>query len=186
MRRATSVALKICSMEPRLTFETLCEAGLPAGEATSFLASYQAAVRDASLAEAWRRVSRDVLLPAHPHAVHRACWDDVFATWSDANGPRPAWIPTADEAADTNIARACKRLWQPSYPHFFRWSVENREDFWRDTVELLGIRFRTKAERVLDAARGVENARWFVGATLNIADSCFSGSRDATAVVYQR
>jgi acetyl-CoA synthetase len=173
-------------MESRLTLETLCEAGLPAGEATSFLSSYQTAVRGASIAEAWRRVSRDVLMPSHPHAVHRACWDDVFASWDAANGPRPAWIPTPDEAADTNIARSCKRLWQPSYAHFFRWAAENREDFWRDTVELLEVRFRARPERVLDAARGVENARWFVGASLNIAESCFQAPRDATAIVYQR
>jgi acetyl-CoA synthetase len=173
-------------MDSFLTLELLCDAGLPAGEATSFLDLYQQSVAGLPAAGAWQRVSRHVLSPAHPHEVHRACWDDVFSTWNDANGPRPAWIPTAEEVLDTNIARASKRLWQPSYPHFFRWSVEHRDDFWRDTVGSLGIRFRTNPERILDATRGVENARWFVDASLNIADSCFNAEDDATAIVYQR
>jgi acetyl-CoA synthetase len=172
-------------MQTTLTVAALSGAGLPAGEATSFFASYRDATRGAVMADAWRAVSRDVLLPAHPHAVHRLCWDDIFASWDDATGPRPAWIPTTAEAADTNIAKTCKRLWQPSYSHFFRWSADNREDFWRDTTEELGIRFRTAPERVLDAHGGAEHVRWFPGASLNIAESCFTAPGDATAIVYQ-
>jgi acetyl-CoA synthetase len=173
-------------MQTHLTTAALTEAGLPPGEATSFFSLYQAATRNASMAEAWRAVTRDVLSPAHPHAVHRLCWDDILASWDEAAGPRPAWIPTPEEAAATNLARACKRLWQPSYAHFYRWSVDNREDFWRDTIETLGIRFRTAPERVLDAHGGPEQARWFPGASINIAESCFSAPGDAVAVVYQR
>jgi acetyl-CoA synthetase len=173
-------------MEIRLTTAALSQAGLPAGEATSFFSAYQAATRGVPVVEAWRAVSRDVLSPAHPHAVHRLCWDDIFASWDEAAGPRPAWIPTAEEASGTNIARTCGRVYQPSYPHFFRWAADNREDFWRDTIEALGIRFRTKPERVLDAHGGPEHARWFPGASLNIAESCFSAPSDAPAIVYQR
>jgi len=173
-------------MQTHLTTEALTEAGLPAGEATSFFSLYRAATRNASMADAWRAVARDVLSPAHPHAVHRLCWDDIFASWDEAVGPRPAWIPTTEEAAATNLAKTCTRLWQPSYAHFYRWSVDNREDFWRDTVETLGIRFRTQPERVLDAHGGPEQARWFPGASINIAESCFAAPGDAAAVVYQR
>ena len=173
-------------MDSNLKLEALCEAGLPAGEATSFLAAYLECVKGLPRNAAWQRVSRDVLSPDHPHAVHRLCWDDVFMGWNNADGPRPAWIPGEEEIAGTNIARACKRLWQPSYSHLFHWAVEHREDFWRDTVEALGIRFRTPAERVLTMTGGVEKARWFDGATLNIADSCFLAPGNATAIVYQR
>lgn len=173
-------------MRIKLTAEALSQAGLPAGEATSFLASYRDATRGAGMPDAWRTVSRDVLSPAHPHAVHRLCWDDIFASWEEASGPRPAWIPAADEAAATNMAKTCQRLWQPSYLHFFRWAADNREDFWRDAIETLGIRFRTKPERVLDAHDGAENALWFPGASLNIAESCFAAPGDAAAIVYQR
>ena len=173
-------------MDFHLTIDALSAAGLPAGEALSFLNSYEAALTGVPPVEAWQRVSRDVLSPNHPHAVHRLCWDDVFASWDDANGPRPAWIPTDAEVAGTHIARTCKRLWQPTYPHFFRWSVENREDFWRDTVEMLEIKFRTQPSRVLDVLNGVENARWFSGASLNIAESCFLAPGDTVAIVFQR
>ena len=173
-------------MDSFLTLDALCDAGLPAGEATSLLDLYQRSVAGLPSAVAWQRVSSQVLSPALPHGVHRACWDDVFSSWNDANGPRPAWIPTEEEVLDTNLARACKRLWQPSYPHFFRWTVDHRDDFWRDTVESLGIRFRTNPERILDAVHGVETARWFAGASLNIAESCFNAPDDAIAIVYQR
>lgn len=173
-------------MDFQLTLDALCGAGLPAGEASSFLAPFEECVRGATPAVAWQRVSRTVLTPSHPHAVHRLCWDVLFASWDEANGPRPAWIPTETEVSETNIARACKRLWQPSYPHFFRWSVEHREDFWRDTAEMLGIKFRTRPSRILDVLNGIEHARWFVGASLNIAESCFLAPPDATAIVYQR
>ncbi|HXS09919.1 MAG TPA: AMP-binding protein, partial [Candidatus Krumholzibacteria bacterium] len=173
-------------MQTALTLEALTEAGLPAGEATSFLASYHAATRGVALADAWRAVSRHVLEPEHPHAVHRLCWDDIFDAWNEASGPRPAWIPTADEAIGTNIAKTCARVYQPSYAHFFRWAADNREDFWRDTVAALGIRFRTKPERALDAHGGPEQAHWFPGASLNIAESCFGAPGDANAIVYQR
>ncbi len=173
-------------MQTALTVEALTDAGLPAGEATSFLSTYHAATKSGSFAEAWRAVSRNVLAPDHPHAVHRACWDDIFASWDETSGPRPAWIPTAAEAAGTNIAKTCARVYQPSYPHFFRWAADNREDFWRDTIDTLGIRFRTQPERVLDVHGGPEHAHWFVGGSLNIAESCFAAPGDTPAIVYQR
>ena len=173
-------------MQIHLTTAALTEAGLPAGEATSFFAAYQAATQGVPMVEAWRAVSRDVLSPSHPHAVHRLCWDDIFASWNEAAGPRPAWIPTVEEATDTNIAKTCGRVYQPTYPHFYRWSADNREDFWRDTIEVLGIRFRTEPDRVLDAHGGPEQARWFPGGSLNIAESCFGAQPDAAAIVYQR
>jgi acetyl-CoA synthetase len=173
-------------MNTSLTIEALTEAGLPVGEANSFLSSYHGATRGVAYPEAWRAVSRDVLLPAHPHAVHRLCWDDIFASWNEAAGPRPAWIPSAEEATATNIAKTCARVYQPTYAHFYRWTVDNREDFWRDTIETLGIRFRATPDHVLDAHGGPEHARWFPGASLNIAESCFGGAGDATAIVYQR
>jgi acetyl-CoA synthetase len=136
--------------------------------------------------EAWRAVSRDILSPDHPHAVHRLCWDDIFASWSDTAGPRPAWIPTDDEAAATHIAKTCLRVYQPSYAHLFRWAADSRADFWRDTIETLGIRFRTKPDQVLDTHGGAEHARWLVGASLNIVESCFAAPGDARAIVFQR
>ncbi|HET6348442.1 MAG TPA: hypothetical protein VFH88_05090, partial [Candidatus Krumholzibacteria bacterium] len=69
-------------MDSNLKLEALCEAGLPAGEATSFLAAYLECVKGLPRNAAWQRVSRDVLGPDHPHAVHRLCWDDVFMGWN--------------------------------------------------------------------------------------------------------
>ena len=68
----------------------------------------------------------------------------------------------------------------------FAWSVAEREAFWEQTVARLGIRFRKPYTRLLDLSQGVEAPQWFVGAEMNIAESCFQAPADQTAIVFQR
>ena len=93
----------------RPTPESIALAGITGPEASHILERYDvlAAGRDAPFA--WRRISRDLLTPQHPHALHRLLYDAVFASWSASSGPRPAWTPTDDEVAATHIAEACRR-----------------------------------------------------------------------------
>jgi acetyl-CoA synthetase len=172
-------------MTPHVTIDSLRTAGLADADATRLLEAWTG-MGQSTPAEAWSRLSRDVLGPEHPHAVHRLLYDAVFADWDAVNGPRPAWMPTNAERDATRIAAACRRLEHAGYAEFHRWSTSHREDFWRDTIETLGIAFRTRPRRILDDGRGPDAARWLVGASLNIAESCFGADRDAPAIVYQR
>ena len=48
------------------------------------------------------------------------------------------------------------------------------------------IRFRKPYTQLLDLSQGVEAPKWFVGAEMNIAESCFQAPVDQTAIVFQR
>ncbi len=170
----------------RPTPDSIAAAGLSADEAARVLERYGmlTAGRDAPLA--WRRVSRDLLTPAQPHALHRLLYDAVFADWPASSGPRPAWTPTDDEAGATHIAQACDRRGLRDYRDLHRWSVDHRADFWRDFVDVRGVAFRAAPADIVDLTRGPEFPRWLPGARMNIVDSCFLAARDAVAVVARR
>src|SRR5262245_45205239 len=168
-----------------LTPESLAAAGLSPAEAARVADGYRRLSEGHDAATAWHRVSRDLLTPDHPHAVHRALYDAVFASWPASQGPRPAWTPTAEEASATNIAAALERLELDDYRALFRFSIEKREAFWRDFIEMRGIAFATPPRRVLDDTRGPEFPDWLPGARMNIAHSCFLAPRDGVAVVHR-
>jgi acetyl-CoA synthetase len=169
-----------------LSPESIAAAGLSAGEAATFLARCAALAGTHDAAGAWSRISREVLLPEHPHALHRLVYDAVFAKWPASAGPRPAWTPTAEEARSTHVADACRRLGLADYAAFHRWSVEHRAEFWADLIDALGVVFRTRPSRVVDLAQGPEFPRWLPGARLNIAESCFRAPRAQVAIRYAR
>ncbi len=73
-----------------------------------------------------------------------------------------------------------------SYESLWRWSVGERAEFWAAVVERLGIRFRQPSRVTLDRSAGVEHARWFPGAFLNIIDSCFQHDPETLAVIHRR
>lgn len=169
-----------------LTRESIAAAGLPAGDAAAFLARCESLAATHDAPSAWRRVSRELLLPQHPHALHRLLYDAVFASWPASAGPRPAWTPTTEEAQSTHIAEACRRLRLPDYAAFHRWSVEHRPEFWADLIDVLGVVFRTRPSATVDLAQGPEFPHWLPGARLNIAESCFCAPGAHTAIRFQR
>lgn len=64
------------------------------------------------------------------------------------------------------------------------WSVNERVPFWHFMLDRLSIHFSKPYEQLLDLTEGVEKPSWFVGAKLNIADSCFGADCAKTAIVY--
>ena len=73
-----------------------------------------------------------------------------------------------------------------SYEDFWRWSVNNKEDFWAETIKNLGIQLDQPYFSVVDTSKGVEQPQWLNGAKMNIVDSCFQNDNDATTVLYQK
>ncbi|MDX5583959.1 MAG: AMP-binding protein, partial [Aureibaculum sp.] len=73
-----------------------------------------------------------------------------------------------------------------SYEDFWRWSVNNKEDFWAETIKNLGIQLDQPYFSVVDTSKGVEQPQWLKGARLNIVDSCFQNDNDATTILYQK
>jgi acetyl-CoA synthetase len=136
-------------------------------------------------AQRWRRISQEMLTPAHPFAVHRLVYERVFAGWDRGLGPPPAWIPPEGFAETTNLHRLMVDLGLRSYADLHAWSVANRECFWEKVIACLGIRFGQPYSQIRAPQSGVEAPRWLVGARLNIVDSCFAADSQAPAVVFQ-
>ena len=77
----------------------------------------------------------------------------------------------------TNIAWLMQKVGIDSYEALHAWSITNREAYWEQAIERLGVRFQRPPSRVADFSIGVETPRWLMDARLNIVESCFSGAR---------
>jgi acetyl-CoA synthetase len=91
-------------------------------------------------------------------------------------GPMPAWWPAPERIAASNIGSLMREVGAGSYAELHRWSVEHRAEFWRRTIDRLGIAVAQPPSTVLDDGDGPEHPRWLPGARLNIVDSCFRAS----------
>ena len=135
--------------------------------------------------EAWRVVSQSLLSPSVPFEAHRLLFDAIFHDWPRERGPAPAWSPTGADVADANVTSLMHRLGRVSYEDLHDWTVVNRDQYWREVADRLGIQFRRRYSNVLDQSASVEAPKWFVGATLNISDSCFRADPDSHALISQ-
>jgi len=170
-------------MRFQLGIDALVERGLEVSEAERCVA--RMVELDATLppAETWQWISRHVLKPAYPFAVHEYVHALVFASWEPRQGPPPAWIP--DDAESSNITWLMRRARKRNYDELYQWSVSERAVFWESMIQRLGIRFKRPYSCVLDLARGPEHPRWCVDARLNIVESCFQAPDDSPAIVFQ-
>jgi acetyl-CoA synthetase len=163
----------------------LIEMGLSEGDAKFVAEGVCAAVeQNSDPSSCWRHITSEILTPAMGFGVHELAAEAVFEGWEeDARGPRPLWAPDLESIGHTNIGRLISELGLSDYRELHRWSVENRGDFWRRSVEALGIRFQQSPKEIMDFASGVEAPAWLVGARMNIVESCFRREDDAPAIV---
>ncbi len=83
------------------------------------------------------------------------------------------WTPSSAQLAQANEARLARSLGcDRDHAALHRVSVEEPDRFWRAVREDLGIPFFTDWHTVLDTERGIEWARWFLGARVNVAEAC--------------
>lgn len=129
----------------------------------------------------WRAVARCILRPDHPFALHQLLYRAIYGR---AGGP--VFFPEPADIEHAHITALRRELGLDSHAALFAWSVAEREAFWERTVARLGIRFRKPYTRLLDLSQGVEAPQWFVGAEMNIVESCFQAPADQTAIVFQR
>ncbi len=81
------------------------------------------------------------------------------------------WEPPPEFARATNVWRYMQRLGFSDREEFLRYSVDHLVEFWGDLAVELGVEWFAPFTKVLDASRGVEWARWYIGAKLNIASN---------------
>lgn len=172
-------------MDVGITREELTGLGMGEDEARALLEGVERLPGGSSLGEAWSALSRPLLTPDVPFAVHLAFYRRVFAGWDEGVGPRPAWTPTGEEIAATNIDALCRSRGLSGYDELYRWSIDDRAGFWKAVVAALGTRFRTPPDDIVDLSAGIESPRWLPGARMNAVDSCFLAPGGETALVYQ-
>jgi acetyl-CoA synthetase len=163
-------------MEP--TVEELCALGATAEQARALAPEIARAAAAGDRLAAWRALSA-ALPPSLPFAVHKHAHARCFAGWDAARGPAPAWVPGEDEIAASNLGQAMAG----DYAAFQRLSVSDPEAFWGAMPLRLGVRFDVPPEKIVDTSDGIENARWFAGARLNIVASTLGGPDDRLAVL---
>ena len=101
-------------------------------------------------------------------------------------GLSPAWTPTSEFIAATNIAWLMRRTRTESYESLHAWSVREREAYWAVAIERIGIRFQKPFTRVMDLTRGVAAPHWLPGAQMNVVESCFAAPAESPAIIHQR
>ncbi|MGH2971528.1 MAG: AMP-binding protein [Gaiellaceae bacterium] len=82
------------------------------------------------------------------------------------------WEPTPERIERANLTRLARLLGANGYAELHRISIEDPDRFWPTVIDDLGISFSTPWDAVVDASRGPEWARWFVGGKLNLARVC--------------
>ncbi|GIW73360.1 MAG: acetyl-CoA synthetase [Planctomycetota bacterium] len=169
-----------------VTAEELEAAGASSERAAELLAQ-QRALAGRGPEECWLALSRQVLRRDDPFPVHLLLFEAIYHGRDPVReGPPIAWAPGEAEARATNAWALAQELGLGDFAALWRWSADNREEFWRRMIARLGIRFETPPEAIVDLSQGVERPRWLVGARMNIAASCFGGAADAPAVIHQR
>jgi acetyl-CoA synthetase len=99
------------------------------------------------------------------------------------------WNPSDDYIEQANVTRLARAHGLAGIDDLRARSVADTAWFWEAAATDLRLQFRTPYSRVLDLHNGIEHSDWFVGATMNIVDSCLRRWRDETpdriAVVHE-
>lgn len=82
------------------------------------------------------------------------------------------WEPSRAFIESTNVWRFMQRLGFVEREEFLRFSREQLEQFWDEMMREMRVEWFEPYRQVLDASRGPEWARWFVGGRLNIVHNC--------------
>ncbi|EIE19718.1 acetyl-CoA synthetase-like protein, partial [Coccomyxa subellipsoidea C-169] len=146
----------------------------------------------------WRYLSKYVLQPDHPFALHSMLLKLVFSSWNaEVKGPIPVWMPTSEGIRDTNLAAFMSSFqaeeWlrgktgnpQVDLDLLQRISHSDPEAFWPPVLAHLRIHFHQRPSRIFEHASNPDDMRWLPGARLNIAESALCvRDQDAPALLW--
>ena len=105
---------------------------------------------------------------------------------------QPLWQPSAERIAGTELTRfieqEVKGRWGCSptdYADLHRWSVENREQFWRSMWAFGEVVGDGPGDVALVDGSRMPGAKWFPGARLNFAENLLRRRDDAPALIFR-
>ena len=166
-----------------LAVEQIIACGLEKAEASEIAEAVNRILPTQSPTACWYEISRYILTPQHPFALHQLLYETVYADFDTAtHGPPPAWFPTDEDITQANITGLMMELHIKTYPELHAWSVTNRDTFWQMMIDTLGIKATDTYTEAQKDATGIATKL----AKLNIVESCFNAPDDAIAIVTQR
>ncbi len=166
-----------------LAVEQIIACGLEKAEASKTAEAVNRILPTQSPTACWYEISRYILTPQHPFALHQFLYEIVYADFDRAKyGPPPAWFPTDEDITKANITPIMAELHIKTYPEFHAWSATNRDTFWQLMIDTLDIKATDVYTEAQKDATGIATRL----AKLNIAESCFNTPNDAIAIVTQR
>lgn len=160
----------------------LVDCGLSPDEAAALRADIEAAWSALDPLERWRRLCGSVLRPEQPWALHVLLHRRAFADWPADRGPAPAWVPSDEVIAASNLGS----VMEGDYAAYYRRSIHEPETYWAAMLSKLRIVAHRPPDRILDLSAGAEHARWLPGMKLNIAESVLERDPGRTAVIWRR
>jgi len=89
----------------------------------------------------------------------------------------PLWTPSKGFQQNARMRLFSEYVSQESglnfanYHQLWRWSVDNREQFWSLLCEYFPIKFSNRGKQVLDESSGMFMAKWFDDSQLNFAEN---------------
>ena len=173
-------------MSKKLSQKQIVNCGIDENETIAILPKINQLLATLPPVECWQFLSKKILQPQHPFALHELLYQTVFADWDSSQGSPPVWSPSEEEIKNSNIAALMQELNIASYSELHYWSVENRAEFWEIMIQKLNIYFREKYTQILDLTQGIESPQWLVGARLNIIESCFQTPQNDPAIIWQK
>ena len=100
------------------------------------------------------------------------------------------WEPTAEQIEGSRLHGVMSRVGTASYDDFYRLSVEKPSQFWKATLDDIGIEWFRPYEHFVDLTRGPQWPQWFVGGELNLAHNALTRHatgplRKETALIWE-
>jgi acetyl-CoA synthetase len=83
-----------------------------------------------------------------------------------------SWVPTREQRESANVSRLARTLGCDDYAALHRVSIDEPDRFWRAVRADLDLPLFRDWDVTADLSGGIEWPRWFVGATLNVAEAC--------------
>ena len=100
------------------------------------------------------------------------------------------WKPTDEYVENANITRFMKKYDIKDYEELIKISTEDLEWFWDAVMKDLQIEWYHPYEKVLDASKGIQWTKWFIGGKINIVHNCLdkhmkSDKKNNIAIIWE-
>ncbi|MDH5477824.1 MAG: acetoacetate--CoA ligase [Nitrospinota bacterium] len=102
----------------------------------------------------------------------------------------PIWIPSADRAENSNMARFMRLIARKynreisGYSSLRKWSIQNINEFWAEVWEFTQIMASAPFTSAVEDLDKMPGARWFPGARMNFAENLLRFRDGQPAIVF--